>query len=164
MDIFLELDWDGGSGPGSDPDKAQPYLKFVSEYIRIHNVRSVLDLGCGDGRLAEATDWRGASYVGLDIKTGHDILTCKRPEADLVLVKDVLQHWSNAAIDQIFPRLYGCKHVLITNCCDPFKTNEDITTGYARALDLAAEPFNWPVREVLRWRGDETKAVVTWIN
>ena len=160
MDVFVGLDWGGNSGPGSNPDDAIPYLIFLERYVQQYGISSVLDLGCGDGRLAAATDWSTATYNGLDIKNGFDITECELPEADLVIVKDVLQHWSNEAIKRMLPRLQSFPHVLITNCCDPWKTNEDITTGDARGLDLSAPPFSWPVEEVFRWRGHETKSVV----
>lgn len=160
MEIFKDLVWEGNSGPGSNPADAIPYLIFLERYVAQYGIESVLDLGCGDGRLAAATDWGTASYTGLDIKDGYDILTCDLPEADLVIIKDVLQHWSNEAVNSMRPRLVGYPHVLITNCCDPWRTNEDIETGDARALDLMKDPFNWPVEEVFRWRGHETKSTV----
>lgn len=164
MDIFRDLEWEGNSGPGSDPDNAAPYLDFVSNYIKDNAVQSVLDLGCGDGRLAGAMNWHGASYTGLDIKYGDNVLTCNLPQADLVLMKDVLQHWCNDDIQRMKARLLCYRQVLITNCCDLWRTNEDIPTGYARALNLSLPPFNWPVKEVFRWHGDETKSVVTLVT
>lgn len=160
MEVFSELTWDGSSGPGSDPTDASPYLIFLELYIDKYDIRSVLDLGCGDGRLARATNWGCAKYIGLDIKSGYDILKCDLPSADLVIIKDVLQHWDNNSIELMRTRLQAYEHSLITNCCDPFRTNEDIRIGDCRALNLAADPFNWPVKEIFRWRGHETKSVV----
>lgn len=158
MTIAAPMLWGGSSGPGSDPAVAAPYLRFLERYIREHKIARVLDLGCGDMRLARATDWDDAWYTGIDFP--HDIRSCRLPAAGLVLLKDVLQHWPNADITAFRSRLAAYPRVLITNCCDPFRTNEDIPFGHCRALDLAAPPFSWPVREVFRWHGDETKAVV----
>lgn len=158
--IDWESLWGNDSGPGSDPIDARPYLTFLSRYISTNDIKSVLDLGCGDGRLARETDWHSARVVGLDIIYGFDVRTCTLPFANLAIMKDVLQHWPNTDIQAILPRLRKFEHVLLTNCCDPWRTNEDIVTGDARALDLSIEPFNWPVVEVFRWKGHETKSVV----
>lgn len=160
MKIFVKKKWNGNSGPGSDPRYCIPYLDFLAKYIRDNKIESVLDLGSGDGRLASVTDWGSAVYTGLDIKNGFDITSCDLPDAELVLIKDVLQHWNNESINEFFPRVASYKLVLITNCADDWRTNEDIVIGDCRALDLAKYPFNWPVEEVFRWRGHETKSVV----
>jgi hypothetical protein len=162
MKVFLDTVWGPPgyeSGSGGDPIFARPYLDFVSQYIEERGIKSVLDLGCGDGRLTEAMDWHDASYTGMDIKLGHDILTDELPDADLVLVKDVLQHWSNADIQAMHSRLMRFPAVLITNSILP-NTNQDIVTGQWRGLNLTQDPFYWNVVEVFRWQGDETKSVV----
>lgn len=159
--LYAEDGWEGGSGTGSDPSAAAPYCRFVERYIRKHAIRSVLDLGCGDGRVARAIDWGEAAYRGLDIvMTGDDIRTCPWPAADLVLVKDVLQHWPTADIQALLPRLQAYPHVLVTNSATGIHTNEDIEAGGFRSLDLAAPPFGWPMRPVLRWLGGEFKVTV----
>ena len=38
------------SGTGSDPEVAAPYCQVVREFIRERNVKSVVDVGCGDFR------------------------------------------------------------------------------------------------------------------
>lgn len=156
------MTWGGNSGPGSCPVNAGPYLRWLELYIRLHRITSVIDLGSGDGRLARATDWGGASYRGLDLP--DDIRSCALPPADLALCKDVLQHWPTADIQAMRRRLAAYPRVLITNCADPYDTNQDIPMGACRALDLAAPPFRWPVTEVFRWHGDETKSVVEMTN
>lgn len=158
--IYIRGGWGTGSGTGSAPDTAAPYCAFVTGYIRAHQISSVLDLGCGDGRLAAVTDWAGAAYTGLDVATtGHDIRGCHLPAAGLVLIKDVLQHWATRDIWAFFPRLARYRRVLITNSAAGVRTNLPIATGGFRSLDLAAPPFSWPVREVFRWEGDEIKSV-----
>lgn len=147
------------SGSGSDPEVAMPYLKFLSDYMHEHEIKSVLDLGSGDGRLAAAVHWPG-TYTGLDALNGDDIRTCPWPDADLVLVKDVFQHWPAADIQALLPRLEAYPHVLITGSAAGVRVNEDIAAGGFRSVDLAAEPFSWPVTEVFRWVGDEEKMTV----
>jgi Glycosyl transferases group 1 len=163
--VYATGAWGAGSGSGSDPRAAEPYCRFVERYIREHEVTSVLDLGCGDGQIARAIDWGAARYQGADTVPGlgaaitGDIRSCGLPAADLVLVKDVLQHWPNADIEAMRPRLQKYPRVLITNSASGHRINTDIQAGSVRALNLAAPPFRWPVREVFRWQGDEVKSV-----
>lgn len=159
--LYAEDSWAGGSGTGSDPRAAAPYCRYVARFIARHEIGSVLDLGCGDGQIARAIAWGPAAYRGLDVvTTGDDIRACPWPAADLVLCKDVLQHWPNADIMALLPRLRGYRYVLITNSANGVRTNEDIEAGGFRSLDLAGPPFGWPVRPVLRWLGDELKEMV----
>jgi SAM-dependent methyltransferase len=162
------------SGTGSLPENVGPYLRVVSEYIRKNAIRSVVDLGCGDFRASGALDLDGARYLGVDIvsrvidhNTRHfgssrirfarlDVGRDPLPAADLCLIKQVLQHWSNAEILALLPRLDVYEHVLIldgwlTASATPGR-NVDIPTGadYRRGgLYLEAPPFNWPI-DVLR--------------
>ena len=128
-----------------------------------HGIKSVLDLGCGDGRLAAAMHWPG-TYTGLDVAADRahrdDIRSCPLPPADLVIIKDVLQHWPAADILAFRQRLAGYRHVLITNSAAGVATNADIEAGGFRSLDLAEPPFMWPVTEVFRWEADEPKVTV----
>lgn len=159
-EIYESGSWGFGSGPGSDPSKCKKYIKFIEGYIQKNNVRSVADLGCGDGRLAKAINWQGASYKGLDVIKGQDIRTYELPKADLAILKDVLQHWSNLDILSFRKRLCMYTQVLITNTSPGFCTNEDISTGNWRSLDLGSPPFNWPVKPVLYFVASEPKLTV----
>lgn len=157
--------WGHGSGPGSDPAQCKPYIHLVEDLIRFQNIRSVLDLGCGDGQLARAIDWGKAEYEGLDVVTGHDIRTCDLPPADLVVIKDVFQHWPNADIGLMLFRLREYGRILVTNTVSEQITglpvNADIAAGQWRSVDLATPPFSMKVRELLRWElPHETKSAV----
>lgn len=75
--------------------------------------------------------------------------------ADLVVIKDVLQHWSTREIHAFLFRA-NFRRMLITNCNYGPTVNTDIETGGWRALDLTKPPFE--VGEVVfHW---ETKDVV----
>lgn len=157
--------WGHGSGPGSDPAACRPYISYVENYLIQHRIGSVLDLGCGDGQLARAIDWAEAAYEGLDVVTGSDMRTCLLPDADLVLVKDVFQHWTLADIEAMLTRLRGFRHVLVTNTISEDITgrpvNAEISPGQWRAIDLRQHPFRWDALEVLRWDlPGETKQTV----
>lgn len=85
-------------------------------------------------------------FARLDL--GRDRL----PAADLCLIKQVLQHWSNADILALLPRLDAYDHVLILDgwlaaSATPGRNRDIPTGGRSRpgGLYLEAPPFNWPI-------------------
>ncbi len=116
-------------------------------------------------------DLNGASYLGLDVIEQRveanrrknpslpcrfaDLTACDLPPADLIICKDVLQHWTNAEVSAFLARLMmdaTFRHALVTNC-NYGTPNQDIRTGGWRPLDLTAQPFH--IGEVVfRW-GDQ---------
>ncbi len=173
------------SGVGSLPENLEPYAAFVAGFVREHRIERVVDLGCGDYRASRSIDFGGAHYLGIDVvrelidqnnaRFGSDtvrfarldLLTDELPVGDLCLLKHVLQHWSNAHILSILPRLRAYRHVLVMDGlfspesgdvssqgsgADP---NEDIATGgtfRSRGLYLERPPFNCDVEPVLTYR------------
>ena len=163
------------SGPGSLPEHLTPYLEYVGEFIRAAEIRSVIDLGCGDFRASRALDLGDATYLGVDIVgplirfnqanyaserirfERRDLLTDDLPEADLCIVKHVMQHWSNSDILSFLPKVDRYRHVLILNGRfdidqDPPACNADIKTGagFRRSgLHLDRPPFQCDVETVL---------------
>src|SRR5262245_26905477 len=98
------------SGAGSDPKRNVRYLRLVQRLVNSGRYKTVLDVGCGDWSLGQCIDWRPVQYHGVDVvahviagnqqKFGGDSITfsCLNllqdplPSADLVIIKDVLQH------------------------------------------------------------------------
>lgn len=172
------------SGPGSTLTFARPYIDFLRDFIIDHEIKSLIDLGCGDmtimsalmatlvpGRITEATfvdciarrvELNKAAHPTLDF--AHGDLRHAPLDADLIICKDVLQHWSTASIkDWLDSRLLAerdrFRFALITNCNYGETVNGDIITGGWRALDLIKSPFNVgalnPADVVFSW-GDPT--------
>ncbi len=158
--------WHHGSGSGSSAANTVAYRRFVEEYVRRHAVRQVVDVGCGDWQFSRLIDWGTASYLGVDVVAGlvavnqvrygsarvrfawADILSHEWTVPDgtgLVLVKDLLQHWPDAAVAMLRGKLAGHRALLTYDLGD----GPDIEAGCYRPLDLAAR--GWPVREVLRY-------------
>jgi len=164
------------SGPGSTLEFTKPYRLFVGKFILAHEVMSVYDLGCGDAVVGTGIPLYGASYLGVDVIPERiernrqqyamglhkfeaaDLRHCY-PSADLVLVKDVIQHWSNDEIVKWLAHLRACpfKYALITNCSYG-EVNGDIKTGGWRAIDLTKPPFS--VGEIVFSWGEPNKDVV----
>jgi SAM-dependent methyltransferase len=166
-DIYARNVWGGGSGGGSDPALCGPYCRFVEKLLVTAGVRSVLDLGCGDGRVAAAIKWGGVRYTGIDcarvalhkhpgfdIRLG-DILADPLPDADLVLIKEVTQHLPNADVSRLMARLSGYPLVLHCSGYDGVP-NVDIRMGETRPVDLALPPFSLNARTVLTYGGGYT--------
>lgn len=112
------------SGSGSKGEPVLQYCDAVVRLIRERNIRSVVDIGCGDffvgKHIVEAANVR---YIGVDIVPeliAHHQRTVKDPRvtfmhadmtrdtlpgADLCLVRQVMQHLSNQEISSAFANL-----------------------------------------------------------
>jgi SAM-dependent methyltransferase len=187
--IYEQDHWDGGSGVGSAPDATEPYRVVLTEMLASSDVRSVVDVGCGDWQLGSLVDWSPVDYRGLDVvpavveanksrfagpKVRFDLLDARLetpPAADLLLAKDVLQHWSNADVAAFLKTNLGrYRYCLITN--DLASThwdgdvNHDVLLGEWRTVDLEAAPFGhravW--RRDFSVRGEWTKRMTLYAS
>lgn len=175
-DIYRGDRWGFGSGHGSLPSVTKGYRAYLEMFIRENSVRSVVDYGCGDWQFSRLINWGDASYLGVDIvekvivdnqrlyanekiafqhimPNGSDFAG-----ADLLVVKDVLQHMSEKDIklflSKVVPKF---KYCLITNCIEPRKDiNASIATGEFRPLDLRLRPFNVPGVAIYGFKGPKT--------
>ena len=168
--IYATNEWRFGSGEGSRPEHNRVYIRFIEEFIRTRGVRSVLDMGCGDWQFSRLINWGDARYLGLDVVESVVQTNRERfarpgvefrrysgdpgdlPGADLLIAKDVVQHWSNASIQRWLPVIRNYRWALITNCVAPrrpFTRNTDTTDGGFRELDLRKAPFNLRAKKVL---------------
>ncbi|MGH6878682.1 MAG: methyltransferase [Rhizomicrobium sp.] len=167
--IYEQNSWGYGSGEGSLPVHVRPYVSFLRQFLRRRHIGSVVDFGCGDWQFSKLVDWSGIEYRGYDIvasvlsanraryqtgrvsfhevePSGYDL-----PGADLLIVKDVFQHWSDEAIFEFLPRLKNYRYSLVTNCVNPRGTtaNQPIADGGFRYLDIRLPPFELNAHEVL---------------
>jgi SAM-dependent methyltransferase len=55
----------GTSGAGSYGSAAEAKAHFLNDFVRKHRLRSVIELGCGDGNVLSLNDY--PAYIGLDI-------------------------------------------------------------------------------------------------
>ncbi len=65
----------GTSGPGSYHVAAEAKAAFLNAFVRAHEVRSVIEFGCGDGNQLSLAGY--PSYTGLDVSRSA-IELCKR--------------------------------------------------------------------------------------
>jgi SAM-dependent methyltransferase len=158
------------SGPGSDGNAACIYAQGIGAFIAERNISSVVDLGCGDFRVASQFLNDEISYVGIDIVESLvrenvakyrsdkvafaclDLIKDQLPEGELCLIREVFQHLSNGEILEVMPKLRQFRYVVYTDHqpgtaarCIP---NRDISHGMDTriwldsALFLDQPPFN----------------------
>lgn len=160
--IYKTNRWVFGSGTGSIAYFNQPFINFVNNFIDQHsNINTILDIGCGDWQIGQHLNLGGKKYIGTDVspvilnktKTKFespakhfihlDATKEDLPDADLVIVKDVLQHLSNTDISSILSKLTRYRYVIIQNDIYPNQqSNSNILNGQFRPLDITKEPFN----------------------
>jgi len=175
------------SGEGSTEEYSAPYRQFLIDFIEREQIKFIFDLGCGDmevmGRVMEHFESQllRAFYLGVDciqkrielnqqrfpwlqfscgdLRDHVDLDPYDPSEPDLILCKDVIQHWATSEIQEWLRRLLDCrpKFALITNCNYGDNVNADIETGGWRPIDLLKPPFSLPGEVVFRWN---TKDVV----
>lgn len=183
-DIYARNLWEVGSGPGSTEENTRKYRWFLQNFLRSNRVTSVVDIGCGDWQFSKLIDWSGIDYVGVDVsavvlsntskfaRSGVSFrelnaVTSSIPPADLLIAKDVLQHWSNTDILSFLPKLAAYKMALITNGFHPAAMNNlnaDIRAGFWRPVDLTMPPFNLTAQYVYWFHGGDPKYTLLWSN
>jgi SAM-dependent methyltransferase len=187
-DIYERGEWGvnenkkGNSGSGSDPRNAMTYIAFLQNFLAQNNIKSVVDLGCGDWRLGREIRWGGVQYIGIDVVESvihqnienfsspkisfivADGVDYSLPKADLLICKDVLQHLPFEDIKCIVKQFNKFKFCIIVNDVDPVKLtceNLDIPRGHYRCLDLTKPPFSISGRKMLTYAsGEETKQLL----
>jgi hypothetical protein len=171
-DIYLKKEWQQiigtFSGPGASLECSSSYLDFLQNFIKDNNIKSILDIGCGDFNLMQHLNFENLIYKGVDIvqflvnennkkysksniKFEHkDLTTQKETEIyDLILIKDVFQHLSFKNIFLILENIKG-KNILISN--DYYKNyNLDIDDGGWRYVDVSYQPFNLKGDYIFQW-------------
>ena len=135
--IYQENRWGGRpgeycSGSGSTEEQASTYGTCVRGFMANKGVASVVDLGCGDFVVGRQVVAHGVKYTGVDIvaplvrrneqEFGNkdvsffccDITKGPLPDGDLCLLRQVLQHLSNAQITQVLQQTRKYRYVLVT--------------------------------------------------
>ncbi|QED38983.1 class I SAM-dependent methyltransferase [Antarcticibacterium arcticum] len=161
------------SGFGSHhPETVDPYIAEVFAFLKdLESPPVVCDLGCGDFNIGKELVKYSKKYIAADIvpdliahnkKTfkaenlefrALDIAKDELPQGDIAILRQVLQHLSNAEIKQVVAKLYDFQYVILTEHLpeDDFVPNEDIISGQGIRLkkqsgvNLLAPPFGFKV-------------------
>ena len=163
------------SGLGShNPETVDPYITVVSGFLKgLETPPVVCDLGCGDFNIGKELVKYAKKYIAIDIvpeliehnkkafREDHlefhalDIATDVLPSGDCVILRQVLQHLSNAEIQKVVEKLYDFQYVILTEHLpeEDFEPNKDIISGQGirikkqSGVKLSAFPFNFKVKE-----------------
>lgn len=157
--IYRHKKWCNGSGSGATAEYTKDYRKFLQDFLDTNAIKSVVDLGCGDWQASKLMDWRGITYTGLDVSSIcveknnkdfasdnirfllSDFVSDDAPVADLIIIKDVLQHLPNKDISSILSKLGRYKFVIIVLNHGKYSSS-DIKPGEFRNIDIRQAPFN----------------------
>lgn len=184
-DIYLSSAWgkgnDGGkvySGDGShDPILVKPYQEAVLGFLQSLHNPSVLDVGCGDFNVSGVLVPMSQRYLAVDVSQAvieaneskfvadnltflcMDAAADKLPEAEVVIIRQALQHLSNDDIKRVLANCIGTttKYLIVTEhlpSSDQFIANIDKPTGVGIRLklgsgvDLEQRPFSLPFKRL----------------
>lgn len=163
------------SGVGSHhPNIMNPYIEVLRAFLTsFKNPISVCDLGCGDFNIGKELVNYTKQYVAIDIVAAliernkekfkeenlefHclDISVDDLPSGDCAILRQVLQHLSNAEVQNIVSKLTHFKYVILTEHLPKgdFVANKEIISGQGirlkkqSGLNLFASPFKFEVKE-----------------
>lgn len=174
-EIYERNVWGGArgelfSGTGSHERYADQYADTIGNFIRENRIKKVVDLGCGDFRVAAKFVTDEFHYTGCDVVSflvEHNqesfgdattefrclnIIEDELPDGELCLIRQVLQHLSNAEAAQILKNCQKYKYLIVTEHYPrpdkKFVPNLDIPHGpemrlhYDSAICLDEAPFN----------------------
>jgi len=173
MNLWGEDGSDFYSGVGShEPELIEPYLDVLRLFLTSFKTPLIVcDLGCGDFNVGKELVKHTKKYVAIDIVKDlieHnkknfkeenleflclDIAKDNLPDGDCALLRQVLQHLSNAEVQSIVNKLSKFKYVILTEHLPEgnFVPNKDIISGQGIRLkkqsgvNLLAPPFNMEI-------------------
>ena len=181
------------SGSGSHQlDIVKSYIAAVVSFLTSFKTPiSVCDLGCGDFNVGKELVVYTKKYVAIDIvaplivfnkekfKESNlefhclDIAVADLPLGDCAIIRQVLQHLSNAEVQAIVNKLLNFKYLILTEHVPKgdFIPNKDILSGQGirlkkkSGINLLATPFHLKVKEekqlIAYNLGDEKGVLVT---
>jgi predicted TPR repeat methyltransferase len=126
------------SGAGSYGKLAEHYAAFLKKIIKDYKIKTITDIGCGDFNVGSKLHKSVRHYNALDVSAAiirrnkkkfsdrknvsffnRNGCVDKIPQADLVTVRQVMQHLTNAEIKAILTNIEksGSKYALIAEHC-----------------------------------------------
>tara|TARA_R110002167_G_scaffold275236_1_gene481278 strand:- start:185 stop:814 length:630 start_codon:yes stop_codon:yes gene_type:complete len=156
------------SGPGSSKANAKEAVELIGSTIDKYDIKSILDLGCGDWNWFEDIKLSNINYIGWDADAKmiasnkfyypegnidfdvKDIVLEDYPSVDLIVCRDVLFHMSiRTALHALNKIKKSCKYLISTSFRDSDRNEgiKDEEWGYY-SINLNITPFDLLKNEI----------------
>lgn len=169
--------WQGSesvSGTGSDLVQTFEIRKELPRIFRQYDIKSMLDIPCGDFYWMSEVNLGTVKYIGADIVPSliqknrekcnnifkvMDLIESPLPKVDLIFCRDCLVHLSFSEILKAIKncKASGSKYLLTTSF--PNHGNIDIKTGGWRPLNLEVSPFGFNPIDCINENCTENKGI-----
>jgi SAM-dependent methyltransferase len=156
-------DTESVSGPGSTIERTVAIRTVLPRLLRRLEIRTMLDIPCGDFNWMKEVDLGFTSYIGADVVpqlvannnaryADHrrsfvmmDLTRGRLPRADLIFCKDCLIHLSFRDARRVIAGIVasGARFLLATSFTG-IDENVDIVSGGYRPIDLTLAPYHFP--------------------
>jgi SAM-dependent methyltransferase len=150
-------------GGGSHINTTTKIRKALPEVWKIYDIKTFLDVPCGDYNWMKEVNKKGIEYIGGDIVEDMieennrkyrdnnisfrklDITKDILPKVDMIFCKDCLQHLSDENVSKAIKNFVnsGSRYLFTTSYPLTLK-NWNIVDGDCRQLNLLKPPFNLP--------------------
>lgn len=168
--IYSNNNWDGTesvSGPGSTLASTENIRHALPRLINDYNIKSILDIPCGDAYWIGKCLPKDINYTGGDIVSDlieknviekgemGEFLVCNLVsdhlhKADLIFVRDCFIHLPNNMIEEAINNIKTSEaKYLLTTTYPGRADNIDIELGGFRPVDLTLEPFCFPDPKII---------------
>jgi hypothetical protein len=166
--IYREDSWTHTSGSGSTLEQTETIRREIPALIAKYQIRTVLDIPCGNHAWMSQVNLDGCHYIGADIV--RDLILQNRirygsankefvclnlaadrlPSVDSIICRDCLVHFSFRLIRKALRNIKASRSkYLLTTTFPAHERNRDIKTGGWRPLNFRASPFNFPEPELM---------------
>jgi hypothetical protein len=159
------------SGPGSLLSNTENLIENLQEFIKDNEIKSIIDVPCGDFNYMKEVDLEGIDYKGYDVSF-NAIERCKKykkdninfevldatkdslPYADLIICKDLFLHLSLDNISLILKNIIDskCKYFATSRYEGGSKGNNSNSSAQARPIEVTKDPFNFDYPIVSQFR------------
>lgn len=167
-----------------DIDSIDVSIEYINYFIKQHDIKSILDIGCGNGTYTEYIQIpQDCFYHGIDISP-NNIYKCREKfghytnyffsniEAneythyksyELILIKDLLHHLPFQDIYRILEKTQSSKYIIIIN--DTPHQSRDIIFSQYRPLDLQSIYANTSIDNfTYQLSNEQNKQCITYYN
>lgn len=182
-EYFSKIYAGGGWGPiqsggGSSIENTEEYRKFLSNFIEENKIKTVYDFGCGDWTFSKLIDWSNVKYTGIEVVEYlinnlkqyedtnirfvflNDIERFYKCRGDLLILKDLLQHWTNKEITTFLDNVKDkFKFILILNSSTQDEDWQE-TPERSRPLSCRYYPLKKYNAELLKVYGDKEMSII----